>query len=184
MSNLPSIEVHFLTHTVHRMCLLFFVTRLIASFCFHPYPLENRTCQLQTPKIPPTTPVRRAFFCTSCDSSGNVSSEEGSAKKLKKSNTVSDIQSLDPTKDTESLTHLERSVGERAGSLTNNCLTSTPACVPFRSCHNVLFTPENQERKSMSPITRSTQHMCRAMQVSVQLKVTACKCLLMCCVAF
>lgn len=48
----------------------------------------------------------------------------------------------------------------------NNYLTSTPACVPTHACPDILFTPD-QDRKSMSPITRSTQKMCRAMQVSL-----------------
>lgn len=44
-------------------------------------------------------------------------------------------------------------------------ITSTPACLPIRARPNMIFTPEEQERKSMSPITRSTQRMTRAMQV-------------------
>lgn len=48
------------------------------------------------------------------------------------------------------------------------CLTSTPACVPCQACPaDVLFTPEDHGRRSMSPITRSTQRMCKAMQVSI-----------------
>ncbi|KAJ8953155.1 hypothetical protein NQ318_017182 [Aromia moschata] len=43
-------------------------------------------------------------------------------------------------------------------------LTSTPACMPMRACPEIVFTPEEQDRKSMSPITRSTQRMTRAMQ--------------------
>lgn len=42
-------------------------------------------------------------------------------------------------------------------------LTSTPACRPLLNGNDV-FTPEGQNRKSMSPITRSTQRMPRAMQ--------------------
>lgn len=45
-------------------------------------------------------------------------------------------------------------------------LTSTPAGLPLRPCKdNAHFTPVCSGRKSMSPITRSTQKMCKAMQV-------------------
>ncbi|KAI4458535.1 rho gtpase activating protein [Holotrichia oblita] len=123
---------------------------------------------LSTPKHHPCTPVRRAFFCTSCDSHSDVSTEGNSAKKLKKSNTLSDIQLLNQTKENIKFNHYsdEVNIDEKIGTppLGGNCLTSTPAYVPFKTCHDILFTPENQERKSMSPITRSTQNMCRAMQ--------------------
>ncbi|GJQ74447.1 hypothetical protein Trydic_g21317 [Trypoxylus dichotomus] len=121
---------------------------------------------LSTPKLTPSTPVRRGFFCTSCDSSGDVSNEGNSAKKLKKSNSLSDIPSLNHTKENDKVNHyVDDSIDEKLGSrLTSDCLTSTPACVTFKTCHEILFTPKDQERKSMSPITRSTQHMCRAMQ--------------------
>lgn len=44
-------------------------------------------------------------------------------------------------------------------------LTSTPAGLPLRPIKDVDFTPVCSGRKSMSPITRSTQRMCKAMQV-------------------
>lgn len=46
-----------------------------------------------------------------------------------------------------------------------HCLTSTPACVKLHACPDVLFTPEERGNRSMSPITRSAQRMCKAMQV-------------------
>ncbi|KAK9700326.1 RhoGAP domain [Popillia japonica] len=123
---------------------------------------------LSTPKHHPCTPVRRAFFCTSCESHSDVSTEGSSAKKLKKSNTLSDMQLLNQTKEKIKFNHYsdEVNIDDKIGTppLGGSCLTSTPAYVPFKTCHDILFTPENQERKSMSPITRSTQHMCRAMQ--------------------
>lgn len=45
-------------------------------------------------------------------------------------------------------------------------LTSTPAGLPLRACSDN-FTPVCLGRKSMSPITRSTQRMCKAMQVII-----------------
>lgn len=130
---------------------------------------------LQTPKHHPCTPVRRAFFCTSCESHSDVSTEGSSAKKLKKSNTLSDMQLLNQTKEKIKFNHYsdEVNIDDKIGTppLGGSCLTSTPAYVPFKTCHDILFTPENQERKSMSPITRSTQHMCRAMQVITMKKL-------------
>lgn len=113
-----------------------------------------------TPKHQQTTvtPIRRTFFCTSCDSGSDVSSNgESSAKKLKKSNTFPDVQqALNETEEKDKFLENYRD---------NNYVTSTPACVSLRPCCDALFKSEDRERKSMSPITRSTQHMSRAMQV-------------------
>ncbi|KAF7281613.1 hypothetical protein GWI33_004477 [Rhynchophorus ferrugineus] len=55
------------------------------------------------------------------------------------------------------------SLGEVSG-ISGQYLTSTPACRPLLSYRNEVFTPEDENRRSMSPITRSAQRMPRAMQ--------------------
>lgn len=68
----------------------------------------------------------------------------GSAKKLKRSLSESDLET-------------------ELNGVSNSCLTSTPAC---HACPDLAFTPQNLGRQSMSPISKSTQRMCLAMQVS------------------
>ncbi|KAJ8962003.1 hypothetical protein NQ314_005785 [Rhamnusium bicolor] len=97
----------------------------------------------------------------------DVSNEEHQAKRLKKSTLSTEniaIESNEITKDckrSQSEPDLSINEGEKA---CNMYLTSTPACFPLRACPDIIFTPEDQDRKSMSPITRSTQRMSRAMQ--------------------
>jgi hypothetical protein len=116
---------------------------------------------LQTPPLQ-TVITRARLFCTNCDSSTDQSTndEDPQPKKLRSS---TDEETVVGPKDVES------GVGP--------CVTSTPACVALH------FTPDEQDRKSMSPITRSTQRMTRAMQVrgkSPFLRLVLTACLLTC----
>lgn len=121
----------------------------------------------QSPTSAKFTPPRSRLFCTNCDSSetdvsNNVTdennkplTEENKTKKAKvrreRSLSEPDLSRNDGSSDDE--------------DVYVHCLTSTPACVNLHACTDVLFTPEEQGRRSMSPITRSTQRMCKAMQV-------------------
>lgn len=51
----------------------------------------------------------------------------------------------------------------------NVYLTSTPASagITLKAVRNNIFSPDSQDHKSVSPITRSTQRMTRAMQVCI-----------------
>lgn len=115
--------------------------------------------KLQSPQ--PNTP-RTRLFCNKCDSSG--SGDETVVKKSKKSD-----NHLEQVKDFN--VSLKKSISEPDLSSDeiqrpcNSYMTSTPACVPRYACSEAIFTPEDHERRSMSPITRSTQRMPRAMQV-------------------
>ncbi|XP_065169690.1 rho GTPase-activating protein 19 isoform X1 [Atheta coriaria] len=115
--------------------------------------------------------ARGRLFCGNCDNSSDASTDETLAKKLRKSNlstenltnNETDGQTVHTNSDSikRSLSEPELSTDD---ALRNTYLTSTPACVPLRDIPEIVFTPEDQDRKSMSPITRSTQRMCRAMQ--------------------
>ncbi|XP_008198135.1 rho GTPase-activating protein 19 isoform X2 [Tribolium castaneum] len=97
-----------------------------------------KSLKKRTPPLQ-TALARARLFCTNCDSSPDqVASDEPQSKKIRRS-----------TSETE---------GETPDAETGIGITSTPACVALH------FTPDDQERKSMSPITRSTQRMTRAMQ--------------------
>ncbi|XP_019879645.1 rho GTPase-activating protein 19-like isoform X2 [Aethina tumida] len=107
-----------------------------------------------------TVLARARLFCGNCDSSTDLSNDEASAKKLKASTSTEKLLDVDDSPRSKSGPELSVSA-----TACNNYLTSTPACVPLRACPDLIFTPEDQDRKSMSPITRSTQRMTRAMQV-------------------
>lgn len=116
---------------------------------------------LLPPQSPQQTVLARArLFCGNCDSSTDLSNDEASAKKLKASTSTEKLLDVDDSPRSKSGPELSVSA-----TACNNYLTSTPACVPLRACPDLIFTPEDQDRKSMSPITRSTQRMTRAMQV-------------------
>ncbi|XP_017779598.1 PREDICTED: rho GTPase-activating protein 19 [Nicrophorus vespilloides] len=114
--------------------------------------------------------IRSRLFCGNCDSSSE--NDETAAKKLRKS-TENLVQSENEATSDEDA--MKRSVSEPDLSsddvmgVYNTYLTSTPACVPrapttMPNAELLVFTPDDQDRKSMSPITRSTQRMSRAMQ--------------------
>ncbi|XP_044263138.1 rho GTPase-activating protein 19 isoform X2 [Tribolium madens] len=97
-----------------------------------------KSLKKRTPPLQ-TALTRARLFCTNCDSSPDqVANDEPQSKKMRRS-----------TSQTE---------GESSDAETGIGITSTPACVALH------FTPDEQDRKSMSPITRSTQRMTRAMQ--------------------
>ncbi|XP_022904224.1 rho GTPase-activating protein 19-like isoform X1 [Onthophagus taurus] len=101
--------------------------------------------------------TKRALCCTNFEESTSDLSEAESCSLFKRRRKSNDVDNDEKTKllgSDESLS------GENGKPL--NYLTSTPACRQLRN--DLLFTPENQDRKSMSPITKSTQHMSRAMQ--------------------
>ncbi|KAG5885773.1 hypothetical protein JTB14_031209 [Gonioctena quinquepunctata] len=110
---------------------------------------------------------RSRLFCHhNCDSSNDHSHEANPAKKPKTSSCTShdEVNCSNSQKDSKrSRSEPDLSItGDDSGQ--NVYLTSTPACLPMRACPDIVFTPEEQNRKSMSPITRSTQRMTRAMQ--------------------
>ncbi|KAF2880105.1 hypothetical protein ILUMI_26062, partial [Ignelater luminosus] len=112
---------------------------------------------------------RAKLFCTKCDSSPDKSNDENVAKKLKMSHLSSEnIKSELYNENT--ISEIKRSASDpnlstdQSERICNSYLTSTPACVPLCACPDMSFTPQDQNRKSMSPITRSTQRMSKAMQ--------------------
>lgn len=108
------------------------------------------------------------MFCTNCDSNSDISCDEDLASKRKKLENDNDLQ-VDDVKNTSddlrrSMSEPDLSISEDERMVCNKYLTSTPACtIQTHTCPDILFTPE--DRKSMSPITRSTTRMCQAMQV-------------------
>lgn len=118
---------------------------------------------------PQQTTSRVRLFCANRDSSSDASDYETLPKKFKKS--VASTDDLRAELKTIS-NDMKRSLSEPdvvmddLDLVRNSYLTSTPACLTTHACPDVVFTPEDHGRKSMSPITRSTQRMCRAMQVS------------------
>lgn len=85
----------------------------------------------------------RLFCHHNCDNS--TEEDQHPPKKLK----TADDSDLDCQGTKRSLS--DSDLGK--GICSNIYLTSTPACLTFRGCADV-FTPEDQDRKSMSPITR------------------------------
>lgn len=109
------------------------------------------------------TPSRTRLFCTNCETSGTDVSSDSSLKKTEKP-----AESLKPgvrSKRSFSEPDLSRDDFEEEYE---GCVTSTPACAPLNLCAEAVFTPEQKGRKSMSPITRSAQRMCKAMQVGLR----------------
>ncbi|KAK5650333.1 hypothetical protein RI129_001362 [Pyrocoelia pectoralis] len=98
--------------------------------------------------------VRAKLFCNKCDSS---SDDENFSKKLHTSIENFKLEGKRSNSDPNlSVNHKECDY--------NVYLTSTPACVAKRMYPELVFTPEEQGRKSMSPITQSAQRMSKAMQ--------------------
>ncbi|KAF5302710.1 hypothetical protein FQR65_LT08452 [Abscondita terminalis] len=103
--------------------------------------------------------ARAKLFCTKCESS---SDDENFVKKIKTSPSSS-----------ESSSDLKRSISDpnlsinKSDHFCSTCITSTPACIAKRIRPELMFTPEDQGRKSMSPITQSAQRMSKAMQESM-----------------
>lgn len=93
---------------------------------------------------------RARLFCGNCDSS---TEDEPTIKKQKIDENTSKHLQCEPDLSIED---------NKSYKL---CITSTPAATMLRNCPEIIFTPDEQDRKSMSPITRSTQRMTRAMQV-------------------
>lgn len=114
----------------------------------------------QTPANSPSLISKTRLFC---HHNHDSSSDCSPAKKLKKSRSDSECIIYNKNEE-ESNNQLEH---DSSVDGTNMYLTSTPACLPLRACQDIMFTPNDQDRKSMSPITRSTQRMTRAMQVCI-----------------
>lgn len=124
----------------------------------------------QTPSSSPSLITKKLFCHHNHNSSNEASHEETPAKRLKTTNKSTENISTD---------HVDVKFGYKRNKLDfdlsisdnnqacNMYLTSTPACLPIKACSEINFTPEGQDRKSMSPITRSTQRMTRAMQVGI-----------------
>ncbi|CAH1119292.1 unnamed protein product [Phaedon cochleariae] len=107
---------------------------------------------LDSPSNSQSIVARARLFCHhNCDTSNDRSGEENPPKKPK----MAEDATTSPDAD------VSGGGGTHAHKV---CVTSTPACVPMRACRENLFTPDQQSPKSMSPITRSTQRMTRAMQ--------------------
>ncbi|KAK4883467.1 hypothetical protein RN001_006786 [Aquatica leii] len=97
--------------------------------------------------------ARGKLFCTKCDSS---SDDENFIKKVKTSPASLKRSTSDPNLSVN-----------KSDNFCNTYITSTPACAAKRICPELMFTPEDQGRKSMSPITQSAQRMSKAMQESI-----------------
>ncbi|KAJ8985780.1 hypothetical protein NQ317_014433 [Molorchus minor] len=121
---------------------------------------------LQTPSNSPSIITRARLFCHNCDSSPELSSGERQSERIKPSSVSKDCAA----NECGELQKRRRSHSEPNLSTDGElgryklCMTSTPACLSLKACADIAFTPEEQDRKSMSPITRSTQRMTRAMQ--------------------
>ncbi|KAJ8920411.1 hypothetical protein NQ315_005277 [Exocentrus adspersus] len=105
----------------------------------------------------PSIVTKARLFCHNCDSSTDVSTEDSPSKKA-----ISNVPKEIIKDSKRCRSEPDLSMDEE----NNSCkvyITSTPACLSVRACTDVIFTPEG-DRKSMSPITRSTQRMTRAMQ--------------------
>ncbi|XP_030759031.1 rho GTPase-activating protein 19 isoform X1 [Sitophilus oryzae] len=99
---------------------------------------------------------RGRLFCHNNDSSSETE-DHVKPKRLKE-------YLGDSAERTRSKSDSDISLGDVPG-ISGPYLTSTPACrPPLLSYRNDVFTPENENRRSMSPITRSAQRMPRAMQ--------------------
>lgn len=109
------------------------------------------------------------MFCTNCDSNSDISCDEDVTNKRKKLDNETQFHNNADVKNTSddlrrSMSEPDLSMSEDEIIVCNKYLTSTPACtIKTRNCPDILFTPE--DRKSMSPITKSTKRMCQAMQV-------------------
>lgn len=105
------------------------------------------------------------MFCTKCDSKSDLSDDadddSAKCKKLRE-----DIKNLSDEL-RRSFSEPDLTVEDDNRVCNTKYLTSTPACLPTHTCPDVIFTP-NKDRESMSPITRSAQKMCRAMQVHLK----------------
>lgn len=147
------------------MCCIFFTKLLNVSlaFCISIF-------LFQTPSNSPSLITKKLLCHHNHNSSNELSQDETSAKRPKSACTSPDEIT---SKKTDSSVDCKRTKLDFNSSLTDNTqactmyLTSTPACLPLRACSDIDFTPEGQDRKSMSPITRSTQRMTRAMQVGI-----------------
>lgn len=120
------------------------------------------------PQHSPSLVARARLFCHNCDSSTDVSTEDGQKTQNKQHKPSLEIvasrNSVTPKDSKRSRSESDLNFDE-SGQSCKVYVTSTPACLPLRTRTDMIFTPEEQERKSMSPITRSTQRMTRAMQV-------------------
>ncbi|KAL3275270.1 hypothetical protein HHI36_020039 [Cryptolaemus montrouzieri] len=117
---------------------------------------------------PPQRILSRArLFCTNCDPSPEKgeSNENVSLNKSKSINELDNCQDI-PIENK----HLRKSFSEpnltkeNVDNFNSTYLTSTPACFSSCVCTDLMFVSEESDRKSISPITRSTQRMTRAMQ--------------------
>lgn len=133
--------------------------------------------------------AKTKLFCVDCDSSSDseLKERDTSPKPISKSDDSLNVSKKDECEDlvdclqefsvrrnSNSISDVSKSArcfsepdlssdtGERYWA---SYLTSTPAGLPLRPNKDVDFTPVCSGRKSMSPITRSTQRMCKAMQV-------------------
>lgn len=104
---------------------------------------------------------KSSIFCTKCETISDVSTEEVLSKRLKPSEETECEHQSNLNEVKHCVSNPDLSTDENI-QIPNSYLTSTPA-VALINCSNI-FTPEDQDRKSMSPITRSTQGMSRAMQ--------------------
>nr|XP_023013315.1 rho GTPase-activating protein 19 [Leptinotarsa decemlineata] len=120
---------------------------------------------LNSPSNSQSLASRARLFCHhNCDSSNDQSDDANPSKRSKKSCTSNHTSDNDIDKDNKRR-QSEPDLSISGDNIVQDIyLTSTPACLPLRACPDIVFTPEAQDRKSMSPITRSTQRMTRAMQ--------------------
>lgn len=118
----------------------------------------------QTPSSSPSFITKKLF----CHHNHNSSNEKTPTKRTKNDNSCPDNFTSDNNDENVSFKRhkldFDLSITENNPTC-NMYLTSTPACLSLRACSDIDFTPEGQDKKSMSPITRSTQRMTRAMQV-------------------
>lgn len=120
----------------------------------------------QTPSTSPSLITKKLFCHHNQNSSNEASHEETPAKRPKHVSTSPDNLTSDNVGLKRNKLDFDMSLID-TNQPCNIYLTSTPACLPIRACSDIDFTPEGQDRKSMSPITRSTQRMTRAMQVCI-----------------
>ncbi|XP_072386616.1 rho GTPase-activating protein 19-like isoform X1 [Diabrotica undecimpunctata] len=120
----------------------------------------------ESPTGSPSLAMRARLLCYHNYESSTDLTNEGPtpAKRRKTSRSCDRLSTKDNNDDEGKGSFSEPELSEREDSIDcNGYLTSTPACFPLKACTEV-FTPNQKDSKSMSPITMSAQRMPRAMQ--------------------
>lgn len=151
-------------------CNLVLILLYFPTSCTNTFSLGMYMFLFQTPSSSPSLITKKLFCHHNHNSSNEASHEETPSKRRKTTNVnIENITRNNVDANLECKSNkldFDLSISDN-NQACNIYLTSTPACLPLKACTEIDFTPEGQDRKSMSPITRSTQRMTRAMQVCI-----------------